>query len=84
MADYEKMNDNEFRAALKAEGFDDSQIEEILSSCPSKKNVCVQQGKINVKKKRELKDKSNPTNNTENIATFNKENKGPDTITKLD
>lgn len=83
MPNYENMSDDEFRAALKAEGFEKDEIEEILLSCPSKKNVCVQQEKINVKQKRELKDKSNPTNNTENIATFNKENKGPDTTIKL-
>lgn len=55
MVDYEKMNDDELRAALESEGFDEDEIEEILGKCPTKTNTCVNDQKARIKSKRQAK-----------------------------
>lgn len=56
MSDYEKMSNDELRAALKAEAFSDDEIDEILKHCPTKSNECIKSQKTQVKTRKEIKE----------------------------
>lgn len=56
MSDYEKMSNDELRAALKVEAFSDDEIDEILKHCPTRTNQCINKQKTKIKRRKEIEE----------------------------